>query len=144
MTTGPLPPQLPTVQVLGSASPAVLLTGRAVHTALVLMRYGIRFAESRNAMRPTQEWLAITRALSGALASISHEGNEETLAAAVKAPSAQDELITTREAAVTLNLSARQVRNLADQLGARRVGRSLLYPRDLVIGLAQQRRRESA
>lgn len=127
----------PSVQRLGNA---VLLQGVAIHDAAYLIKLGLRVSSGRDGVHPSDRWLRLYRELQSAT-SDTRNGAASSMPSAPDFPVEDLDLITTREAAMLLRLSLRQVQNLAPSLGARRVGRQLLLDRDLVTTEASRRNR---
>lgn len=119
----------PAVQTLGSA---VLLQGPALQDAAFLVAVGVRALSNRDGVAPMPRWLTLQAQLKRASDLVADDGTAELPEAQHLPRLAEDQLISTREAADMLKISERQVRNLAADLGARRAGRALVFDRELV------------
>lgn len=130
----------PSVQQLGDA---VLLQGPAVADAAFLVGLGLRALRCRDGVAPRSRWIELHRSLHDIAAETSadcrYSGNTAMPELDEKTSLVAETSISTREAATILRLKERQVRNLADQLGAQRVGRALLFDRGLVMAEALRR-----
>lgn len=113
---------------------SVVITGRDLADLSYLVALGIRTLSRRDAMPPSQRVQRLHAVLREAAEDYiaSDHGNQQRAEMPQGADSEDwktEDLITTREAAAVLQLSERQVRNLADELGARRIGRALGFDR---------------
>lgn len=127
----------PAVQRLGRA---VLLQESGVTDAAFLVRVGIAALRQRDDIPPQPTWLVILRELRAAeLSRASAVGNAE-VPDVESQREWESESIDTKEASRMLQVSERQVRNLAANLSARRVGSSWTFDRSLVAAEARRRR----
>lgn len=127
----------PAVQRLGEA---VLLQESAVSDAAFLVRVGIAALRQRDGIPPQPGWLSLLHELRSAdLDRASASGNTE-VPPGRSSPEWEPESIDTEEAARMLQISDRQVRNLASVLGGQRIGRSWAFDRGLVVAEARRRR----
>ena len=132
----------PPVTRLGTA---VLLQSTAVRDVAFLIRVGIREIARRDGISAHQRWLHLQRQLDEAAgntriaAESADDGNGQLPIPEVAEELDPEVLINTEEAALMLGLKARQVRNLATRLGARRAGRALVFDRGLIQAEARHR-----
>jgi hypothetical protein len=127
----------PPLLVIGSTA---LLTGLALHDDLVLVGYGIRYLVGRDQVPPLPRWLELHRGLVRARdGHVSDPRNGQTQSVDDQASLPAEESIGTEEAAAILNLSRRQVQNLAAELGAWPLGRALVFDRATVEAYARRR-----
>lgn len=125
--------EAPAVQQLGAA---VLLQGPALLDVRYLLALGVRVVQSRDGITPHGRLLHLQRVVE--VAADEYRQNL-ALPAALDPGDVREDRCTTREAALTLGLSVRQVRRLAPQLGGVRHGRELLLERTAVEAQLAQR-----
>lgn len=114
----------PAVQRLGDA---VLLQGPAVADVAYLVEVGLRAISGRDQITPQARWLTLQRGLREVAADLDVAPARQSALPQISHPEeSTSESITTKEAAVTLQLQERQVRNLAPSLGGRIVAGRLL------------------
>jgi hypothetical protein len=99
------------------AGPVVVLSGPSLAAALQAVRIAAR-QRGLNGVRPSADWGQLVEAFTTAL---SADGREPV--------AAQQEWVSTRQAATILGCSERQARRIAAQVG-HRVGRQWLIPKD--------------
>lgn len=136
--------QAPAVQQLDVA---VLLQGPALLDVHYLVALGVREVKRRDGINPSPRLVELQRCLASAVgryrAAVSLAGHADVPDHAAPTGSEHpgpEDLLTTREAAVILNICERHVRRLAPELGgATRRGGVLLFDRGAVEALAATR-----
>lgn len=131
----------PPVTRLGTA---VLLQSTAVGDVAYLVRVGMRGLAARDGVAALPRWrallLELERASSDTTSAIASARRSEDFRTDDDQPEWDPEvLISTKEAAAMLNLTPRQVTNLAGRLGARRTGRAYVFDRGIVEAEARHR-----
>lgn len=128
----------PAVQRL---SDAVILQGPALHDVAYLVGLGIRYRAQVDGSAPAEHHRRLLALLSDVSVSVSADGHADVRsegAPAVWLPG-DGGSVHTDTAARMLNLTPRQVRRLADQLGGRRHGRTWMFDRAAVSAEAARR-----
>jgi hypothetical protein len=129
----------PAVQRFGEA---VLLQGVACAEAAYLIAAGVRYLSQRDEIPALGSWRHLQRELELAAGQgrMSFPGHADIPPADDQQVLPEEDLLSTKEAAVIMRLTERQTRRLAGELGARRAGTALVFDRGLVLAEADRRR----
>ena len=131
-------------QRLDTTGPVLLLTGPVLVDLNWLVTLGIQVARQRDGMTPRPRLLELQRIVAAAAQDVraAASGRADVRAAPDSPELPQDDpdaWIGTREAAITLGLSQRQVRRIATSLGTVQHGRVHLFRRLAVEAYAAHR-----
>ena len=131
---------IPDVQRHGNS---VLLTGQGVLAAHWLVELGAQHVSSRDGVTPSprlRELLAVLAEAAADTRSMSRAGHGDVPEEVDVRSSQSLDPLTTKEAAVILDRSPRQVRRLAAELGAHRSGSVLTFDRAAIEAAAHARK----